>query len=319
MKDKPHRASRGWFKSLPRRLESVAKQGGVESVLRNSARIGAEEVSAHLSNLAANLARKDDEQRLSPLQRAALKRNARLRGLHRGERAFVFGNGPSLKNQLLHPLAGEITFVGNSFWRHPVLDDPCWNPTYYCFVDRRFFDGAEITDQFFANLRERCTHTKFIVRTRLMDVVRERKLIDEASAIEIATGGRMTDLGLDAIDLTQMLPAVESVLLVELMAAIYMGCSPIYLLGADHDWLATFGEDRHFHEGKTIAHATHTSVSPVHSSYRAMLEFCWRLWRNHELVRDIAIQENIEIYNATAGGALDVYPRMSLEAVLEGG
>src|ERR1044072_5448632 len=40
-----------------------------------------------------------------------LKRNEVFRNRHKGQRCFVLGNGPSLRNQDLTPLANEITFV----------------------------------------------------------------------------------------------------------------------------------------------------------------------------------------------------------------
>lgn len=317
MDDKPQRANLKWLTELPGRVSRAARSGGLESVVLRTARVAAEEAAGLLDQVAAQLAHRTDEAELSPMQLAALAENAGLRGKHAGQRAFVFGNGPSLKSQDLTPLAGELTFVGNSFWRHPVLERSGWNPTYYTFVDRRFFDGDAITDDFFENVRERCDDTTYLIRTRHMDIVRDRDLLWDAPIIPIETGGSMSDEGLDDIDLTQMLPAVESVLLVELMAAIYMGCSPIYLLGADHDWLASMGQTTHFHDEKTIAHADDAATSPIRSEYRPMLEFCWRLWRNHEMIRDIAIRHGVEIYNATAGGALDVYPRVALETVVE--
>ena len=44
-----------------------------------------------------------------------LPRNAAFRDCHKGQRCFVIGNGPSLKQQDLAPLAQEITLVTNNF------------------------------------------------------------------------------------------------------------------------------------------------------------------------------------------------------------
>jgi hypothetical protein len=62
------------------------------------------------------------EPKLSSAERDLLNQNEKLRNCHRGQRCFVIGNGPSLTKQDLAPLDGEITFVMNAFWKHPILD-----------------------------------------------------------------------------------------------------------------------------------------------------------------------------------------------------
>src|SRR5712692_1717642 len=58
---------------------------------------------------------------------ALIKRNEIFRDRHRGQRCFVIGNGPSLKDQDLSPLANEITLVTNSFYVHPIIGES-WQP-----------------------------------------------------------------------------------------------------------------------------------------------------------------------------------------------
>lgn len=61
------------------------------------------------------------------------RRLHRLANRHRGRRAFVLGNGPSLLTADLDRLQDEITFASNKIYL--AFDDTAWRPTYYSVVD----------------------------------------------------------------------------------------------------------------------------------------------------------------------------------------
>lgn len=53
---------------------------------------------------------------LHPWRRSSIERLAALKDIHKGQRAFIIGNGPSLKNTDLSKLKGEITFGMNRIY-----------------------------------------------------------------------------------------------------------------------------------------------------------------------------------------------------------
>ncbi len=66
----------------------------------------------------------------------SLKNDQRLLSLldiHRGERCFVVGNGPSLKVDDLDKLVGEITFASHRIFLD--FEQTQWWPTYYAMCD----------------------------------------------------------------------------------------------------------------------------------------------------------------------------------------
>ena len=65
-----------------------------------------------------------------------LDKNIIFENKHKGKRAFVIVNGPSLKNQNLNLLKDEITFVVSAFYKHDVIN--IWQPTYYSILDKAF-------------------------------------------------------------------------------------------------------------------------------------------------------------------------------------
>lgn len=56
-----------------------------------------------------------------------------LKDRHAGKRAFIIGNGPSLRVEDLHRLQGEITFACNKIYL--AFDKTPWRPTYYSVAD----------------------------------------------------------------------------------------------------------------------------------------------------------------------------------------
>src|SRR5215813_9647341 len=53
---------------------------------------------------------------LHPWRRESIRRLTELKNIHKGKRAFIIGNGPSLKQTDLSKLRNEITFCMNRFY-----------------------------------------------------------------------------------------------------------------------------------------------------------------------------------------------------------
>lgn len=240
-----------------------------------------------------------------------LARNFVLKNKHKNNRCFVLGNGPSLKKQDISLLKNEITFVMNAFWKHPVINRD-WQPNYYCLADPLFFDGSESMNKFFQSLKKNIKNSIFIVPNNAKKIIEEQKLLpdDRTYYVEFEANRKFEN-----IDLTNQIPSVQSTSQLAIETAIYMGCSPIYLLGLDHDWLAHRGMERHFYQGKTIEDHLIAHGDLSKSRYKDELEACLRLWQKYEKLLDLADKKGINIYNATEGGFLDAFPRVKYKSL----
>lgn len=70
---------------------------------------------------------------LHPWRRESIKRLGKLKDVHKGKRAFIIGNGPSLKQTDLSKLRNEITFCMNRFYlAFPELG---FSATYLCITN----------------------------------------------------------------------------------------------------------------------------------------------------------------------------------------
>jgi len=254
--------------------------------------------------------------KLSPLEATTIQRNSIFHNKHKGERCFVIGNGPSIKQQDLDPLRDETTFVVNGFWKHPWVRES--QPTYYFICDPIFFDGSPEAGKFFQDLREHIVDSHFFVPSSSLTTVVEGKLLPPESTSYIAYNGRLLGENPDdEFDLTAPVPSVQTVPQLAMLAAIYMGFSQVYLLGLDHDWLARLQPGGYnFFEGLTINHP-HALVH--RGAYDAEMASMLKVWNGYHALNAKAKQFGTEIFNATHGGFLDVFPRVSYETVVKQG
>ncbi len=246
---------------------------------------------------------------LTKEEKKLLSRNAQFKDRHKGQRAFIIVNGPSLKDQNIELLKNDLTFVVSGFYRHEVIKK--WQPTYYSIVDKNFFNGSEQSATFFKRLNE-VIHgsTFFIPLFRGWETNRTHKLLPEDRTYYSALAGVPND----QLDFARVVQSFQGVSAYALAQAIYMGCSPIYLLGFDHDYLANRGVDRHFYSGGTIPGAAGNAVTLADRiPYDTEMEANLKLWKNYRSLHRIARKKGIKIYNATIGGYLDVFERTNFE------
>lgn len=272
-------------------------------------------LAKRLRGLAASLEQRAERieanRSLTREQRNVLKRNAVFADKHKGRPAFVIVNGPSLASQDIRRLKGQITFVVSAFWKHEAVLS--WQPTYYSLLDTNFFTDTPATRTFHQSLNERIhSSTFFVPLFRGFDAVRKHAFLPADRTFYVAAAGSST-IANDLTTITQSFAGVSSFALSQ---AIYMGCSPIYLLGFDHDYLANRGVDHHFYAGGTITGHDNTNVPlvdrvPYDEEMRANLS----LWNNYRVLKTVAERNRIQVYNATQGGYLDVFPRVEYTSI----
>jgi len=250
---------------------------------------------------------------ISKNERTLIKKNAVFYNCHKGQRCFIIGNGPSLKSQDLAHLAGEITFAMSGFWKHPIVST--WQPKYYFIADPVFFDGSDPMKDFFTRLSIKIKKTEFFVPVYAKKTIEHDSLLPQEHIHYVHFNRSLAEGSVRKIDFTQTIPGVQSTSQFPIMAAMYMGCSPIYLMGLDHNFLAHRGQDQHFYPEKTIENHPRADGDTSKFSYKSDLEAMLNLWKGYETIKMIADRQHIQIYNATEGGMLDVFLRVEYEKI----
>jgi len=70
---------------------------------------------------------------LHPWRRESIRRLAALKNIHKGQRAFIIGNGPSLKQTDLTKLKNEFTFGMNRIYL--LFPELGFSSTYFCSIN----------------------------------------------------------------------------------------------------------------------------------------------------------------------------------------
>jgi len=237
-------------------------------------------------------------------------RNAKFRNMYAGRRCFVIGNGPSLGKQDFSLLANEVTIAMNAFNKHPIIEK--WQPTFFCMADP---PQTETPEQLALDLENIAAQAHFFL-------IEHKERFDKYKYLHPETVYYLKTIWPPLydwparekcpLDLTRTMPAFRNTSLMAIAIALYVGCSPIYLIGLDHDWLAERNVCTHFYT-TSPQDVRHADLSDW--SYRRLVEMVLMVWRTHESIRDLANRMGVTIYNATGGGYLDVYPNIEFNGL----
>lgn len=214
----------------------------------------------------------------------------KFKNIHRGERCFIVGTGPSLTMDDLALIKDEYSFSVNSI----VLSyqDTDWRPTYYCIQDKFGYEKLKSAIRE-ANMPYVFNGISNKRMTPIMDIpfiAFPLNLLDQGKAIP----NHITKFSTNAF---KVVYAGHSITYSAMELAAYMGFSEIILLGVDCDY------------SKAINHIKAYSVQDDVNAAYLMRE-------SYKVARSYCDKHGIKIINATRNAKLDVFERKSLEEVL---
>jgi hypothetical protein len=245
-----------------------------------------------------------------------LAANADLRDRHAGQRCFIVGNGPTVRQVDLRSLQGETVFSVSNGYLHDNY--AAMSPAYHCVPQITYgvMKEADVVDWFcemdrsigpaelFLNETEAAlVHRHGLFRTRRVHYLALQNSFDELDSR-------------DVIDIAGPIPRVESVPVMALLVAMYLGFRKIIIIGVDHDSWRT-GYYNYAFEPKSVADkdvsvaSNGKIVTPNFDTFQSLA----RLWRQYRCLGQIAAANQIEILNAGHDGELDEFPRRSFESL----
>jgi hypothetical protein len=232
---------------------------------------------------------------LHPWRRASIEQLARLKDIHRGERCFIIGNGPSLKQTDLTRLKNEFTFGTNRIY----LAFPDWGFTTSYFLSI----NSLVIEQCAEEIRA-LPIPKFISW-------RSRNLIqptpDMAFLHTTYTGPNFSS------DVRGRVWEGGTVTYVALQLAFHMGFSQVILIGVDHNYstkgtpnttVVSLGDDpNHFHQGY------------FGKGFRWQLPDLDTSERSYHMARQAYEQAGRQVLDATIGGKLTVFEKVAYDSL----
>jgi hypothetical protein len=228
----------------------------------------------------------------------------RLKGAHVGRRCFIIGNGPSLVKTDVTKLYGEITIGSNGIFL--LKNKVGFYPTYYTIEDHLVAeDRASEAASFIGPIKlfpydlnyslRCCTDATFFYFHRKLVNGEPRFVPDLVTGAHF--GGTVTYLNLQL--------------------AVFLGCDPIYLIGVDHSYNTNFAINK---DGSVWTSneddQNHFDKSYFGKGYRWHDPQVERMEASYRAARAYAARSGITIANATAGGMLEVFPRVQFDHIV---
>lgn len=232
-------------------------------------------------------------------EKKLVKRNNIFKNKHKGERCFILGTGPSLRDIDTTFLKNEVIFGLNYLYKGNIINKV--KIKYYCLYDD-IFHGKNISDskEIFALL----PNTTFFVRTKAFKNFKKAKLLSDNVLYQACNLFQFGDL--IRVDMTKNMTAPYNVVLGCIQTAIYMGFKEIYLLGCDFNSFATLKVEHFYDDNK------HESPSR-HMSLGYEMKFYSLVAYHHYALEKYANKNGIKIFNITHNSLLDAYERKNYQ------
>ena len=233
-----------------------------------------------------------------PWRRASIRRLADFQDKHRGQRCFIIGNGPSLKQTDLTRLRQETTFGMNRIYlAFPELG---FETSYFVCIN------SLVIEQCAGDIRQ--LHMPKFLSWRSRDLIPPDNPSEDLIFLHTTYSGPKF-----APDVRGRLWEGATVTNVTLQLAYYMGFDPVILIGVDHTYSA---------QGRP--NTTVVSQSDDQDHFNAGYfgkGFRWQLpdldtsERGYWMARRAFDEDGRQVLDATVGGKLTIFPKVDYNSL----
>jgi hypothetical protein len=248
-----------------------------------------------------------------------------FKNVHKGERCFIIATGPSIKTQDLTPLTNEVCFGVSFFHLHEAYSKI--QPKYHVLAPNHAPFDFELIKRYTDSLNERCEQPMDIFwgvngyEFSAQNYFQQHQLNPNLRLhpIDYSSAARMDEYNYSNEDIWSYRSGpftMRTVVYGAIQLAAYMGFSEIYLVGCDHNYLQELDKGgAHFYNEKDGNEKDAQHLEAI-STEKWFFEYYSR-WRDYRLMSTYLEGSGTQIYNATNGGMLDVFPRKSLNEIFE--
>lgn len=231
------------------------------------------------------------------------KQLKKLKNKYQGERCFIVGNGPSLTIEDLEKIKKEYTFGFNRIYH--IFEQTDWRPTFYCTQDykiaRNSFEEIKKnieTKYFFTPINLKWYYDLAFDTEYYFNPIKDK---DER------------EIPIFSNDIIHGINTGNTATYTAMQIAIYMGFFEIYLIGVDHNF--------HTYQGKNGEIIVNKEVKDYFcDQYNEDKDelFIPRLdlsTLSYMSAQEYTEDHQVNIYNATRGGKLEVFPRVKFDTL----
>ena len=234
-----------------------------------------------------------------PWRRESIRRLAQFKDIHKGKRAFVIGNGPSLRQMDLTHLRNEFTFGMNRIYL--LFPELGFHTTYYCATNDL------VIEQFNQDMLA-LPMPKFLAwRSR-------RHFSNSLPIAELPTFlyTSYTGPGFSS-DVRRRVWEGATVTNVALQIAFHMGFQQVILIGVDHDFTSKGDAN------KTVVSQgddpNHFAPNYFGKGYKWQLPDLDTSEIGYAFAREAYQKAGREVLDATVGGKLTLFPKVDYNSL----
>ncbi len=257
-----------------------------------------------------------------------LKLNKRFHNIHQGERCFILGNGPSLNNIDFSLLKNETIFGVNQIMDFERINDI--DLSYWVCYDINFLMALSS-----AEMIDKVKHMQNKTKACFLDL-RFKKSFDAKSNNGLADlfyfKSSLACCNSDVllkqpsqIPLDRCLYSPDTVVLICLQLAIYMGFKEIYLLGCDETAIIYF-LNNYINEASNIAHHANLSTPDVTDDFSLKrikisgitteIKMAYVRQKQFAFFNEYCKKHNIKLCNLTEHSLIESIKKDHLENIL---
>lgn len=250
------------------------------------------------ANLAVNISNRSFYKKLNS-ERHFDERIRQLKDSRIGKRCFIVGSGPSLTVDMLEAIKDEDSFGSNRIYK--MFDKTSWRPDYYVIQDKYdstkgVYEKLEVKHLFISDFywKEHGMKNPHAICYHI------NRALKQTSDLPFSE------------DCSEYVQAASTVTYSMIQLACYMGYKEIYLIGMDHTYANVTNDNGVIIQRNNVKnHAFEdekpnevvANISYMEDAYRAARRYC----EDH----------GIRIYNATIGGALEIFERTDFRKIIQ--
>ena len=226
-----------------------------------------------------------------------------IKDIHKGERCFIIGTGPSLTNEDLELLKDEYTFASNRIYNK--FSSTAWRPTYYAIFDGSVAEAEGVAE----NINSIDCEMKFVRQQGYYKSF--KSIVAPVCYVKTFHSRKYLDNPKFSTDASKGIYTIGTVTYAMLQLAVHMGFKEIYLIGMDNKYPFSKLRDGTIVENKNV-----TAYFPEekNNSKNKVVE-TWEMDIGYEYAEKFSRENGFRIYNATRGGFLEAFERKNIDSI----
>ena len=251
--------------------------------------------------------------------------NIKLKNIHKGEKCFILGSGPSINDEDLKPLKNEIVFALNNFYVHPDFNEIVSGNSEKYFMtapihppqtEKEWKDWlCDMED----NMPENSTMIFGLNRNDInIKYICDQYNLFNNNKIYWYFSGKIVNeyynYSPQDVNITKMIWIADTVSIYTLIIAIYMGFSEIYMLGMDHNYICNKKNKKRFYQDGIHQLNEDQRLLKGSSEVKHSSKALYNIFSQYEMLKK---NTSKRIYNISENSLLDVYDYAKMSDVIK--